>query len=67
MVYAGPDQDMLVASVVLGLLAPVLSFSIASGTGLAALSNVGFISQNFGINTGTGYGNIPTMPAGLPK
>jgi hypothetical protein len=67
MVYAGPDQDMLVASVVLGLLAPVLSFSIASGTGLAALSNVGFISQNFGMNTGTGYGNIPSMPAGLPK
>jgi hypothetical protein len=66
MVYAGPDQDMLVASVVLGLLAPVLSFGIASGSGLASLSSVGMISQNFGINTGTAYGPMPGIPSGLP-
>jgi hypothetical protein len=66
MVYAGPDQDMLVASVVLGLLAPVLSFGIASGSGLASLNSVGMISQNFGINTGTAYGPMPGIPSGLP-
>jgi hypothetical protein len=66
MVYAGPDQDMLVVSVVLGLLAPVLSFGIASGTGIGALSSVGMISQNFGLNTGTAYGPMPGIPGGLP-
>jgi hypothetical protein len=66
MVYAGPDQDMLVASVVLGLLAPVLSFSVASGTGLSALNSVGMISQNFGMNTGAAYGTVPGVPGGLP-
>jgi hypothetical protein len=66
MVYAGPDQDMLVASVVLGLLAPVLSFGIASGSGLASLNSVGMISQNFGMNTGTAYGPMPGIPGGLP-
>jgi hypothetical protein len=66
MVYAGPDQDMLVASVVLGLLAPVLSFGIASGSGLASLNSVGMISQNFGMNTGTAYGPMPGIPSGLP-
>jgi hypothetical protein len=55
-VYAGPDRiDMTVVSVVLGLLAPVLSFAIASGSGINALSNVSQISQNFGINTGAAY------------
>jgi hypothetical protein len=66
MVYAGPDQDMLVASVVLGLLAPVLSFGIASGTGLGALNNVALVSQNFGMNTGTGMSGIPGVPSGIP-
>jgi hypothetical protein len=66
MVYAGPDQDMLVASVVLGLLAPVLSFGVASGTGLSALNSVGMISQNFGMNTGAAYGTVPGVPGGLP-
>jgi hypothetical protein len=55
-VYAGPkDLDMTVVAVVLGLLAPVLSFAIASGSGLNALSNVSQISQNFGLNTGAAY------------
>jgi hypothetical protein len=66
MVYAGPDQDMLVASVVLGLLAPVLSFGIASGTGLGALNNVALVSQTFGMNTGTGMGGLPGVPSGIP-
>jgi hypothetical protein len=46
---------MTVVAIVLGLLAPVLSFAIASGSGLNALSNVSQISQNFGINTGAAY------------
>jgi hypothetical protein len=55
-VCAGPvNTDMTVVAVVLGLLAPVLSFSIASGSGLSALSNVSQISQNFGLNTGAAY------------
>jgi hypothetical protein len=55
-VYAGPDNiDMTVVAVVLGILAPVLAFGIASGSGLNALSNVSQISQNFGINTGAAY------------
>jgi hypothetical protein len=61
--------DMLVASIVLGLMAPVLAFSIASGSGLSALSNIGYSSQSFGINTGVGMFNantgqgIPTDPS----
>ncbi len=55
-VYAGPDNiDMTVVAIVLGVLAPVLAFGIASGSGLNALSNVSQISQNFGINTGAAY------------
>jgi hypothetical protein len=55
-VYAGPDKiDMTVVAIVLGLLAPVLSFAIASGSGINALSNVSQISQNFGLNTGAAY------------
>jgi uncharacterized membrane protein len=47
-VYAGPDNiDMTVVAVVLGILAPILSFGVASGSGLNALSNVFQISQNF--------------------
>jgi hypothetical protein len=53
MVYAGYDNvDMLVAAVVLGLLAPVLSFSIATGSGLGALTTITYSAQSFGINAG---------------
>jgi ABC-type transport system involved in cytochrome c biogenesis permease component len=56
MVYSGPENvDMLVAAIVLGLLAPVLSFGIASGSGISALSNISQISQGFGVNTGASY------------
>ncbi len=56
MVYTGPDQvDMTVAAVVLGLLAPVLSFSIASGSGLSALQTISYAAQGAGFNTGVGY------------
>jgi hypothetical protein len=56
MVYTGPDQvDMTVAAVVLGLLAPVLSFSIASGSGLSALQSISYAAQGAGFNTGVGY------------
>jgi hypothetical protein len=53
MVYAGYDNvDMLVAAVVLGLLAPVLSFSIATGSGLGALTTVAYSAQSFKMNAG---------------
>jgi hypothetical protein len=53
MVYSDPDNvDMLVAAIVLGLLAPVLSFSIASGSGISALSTISYSSQTFGIGSG---------------
>jgi hypothetical protein len=50
MVLSGPNNiDMLVASIVLGLLAPVLAFSIASGTGISTIS---YSAQPFKIGTG---------------
>jgi hypothetical protein len=53
MVYSGPENvDMLVAAIVLGLLAPVLAFSIASGTGFQALSTISYSAQPFKIGTG---------------
>jgi hypothetical protein len=53
MVYSDPDNvDMLVAAIVLGLLAPVLSFSIASGSGISALTTIGYSAQPFGLGTG---------------
>jgi hypothetical protein len=53
MVLSGPNNiDMLVASIVLGLLAPVLAFSIASGTGISALSTISYSAQPFRIGTG---------------
>ncbi len=53
MVYAGPDNsDMTVASVVLGLFAPVLSFVIASNSGFSALTTVSYTAQSFGLNGG---------------
>jgi hypothetical protein len=38
--------------IVLGLLAPVLAFSIASGSGLSALSTISYSAQPFKIGTG---------------
>jgi hypothetical protein len=65
MVYTGPDQvDMTVAAVVLGLLAPVLSFSIASGSGLSALQSISYAAQGAGFNTGIGY-SISTLAKAL--
>jgi hypothetical protein len=56
MVYSDPGNvDMLVAAIVLGLLAPILAFSIASGTGLSALTTVAYSGQAFKINTGVGF------------
>jgi hypothetical protein len=57
MVYVGPkNSDMLVISLVLGLFAPVLSFGIASGSGISILSTMSSVGQNYGVNTGVnGY------------
>ena len=53
MVLAEPGNvDMLVSVIVLGLLAPVLAFSIASGSGLSALSTISYSTSSFGIRTG---------------
>jgi uncharacterized membrane protein len=58
MVYSDADNvDMLVAAVVLGLLAPVLAFSVASGAGLSALSNISYSGQGFKMNSGIGLYN----------
>jgi hypothetical protein len=60
MVFNGPGTDMLVVSTVIGLLAPVLAFSIASGSGLAALTQVSYSAQNFGMNNGIAVSPILT-------
>jgi hypothetical protein len=65
MVFNGPGTDMLVASMVLGLLAPVLAFSIASGSGLAALSQVSYSAQNFGMNNGIAISPIAGLPPAI--
>jgi hypothetical protein len=66
MIYSGPSVDMLVVSVVLGLLAPVIAFSIASGSGIAALTQVSYSAQNFGMNNGIAISPINgTPPAAL--
>jgi hypothetical protein len=53
MVYAGPENvDMVVASLVLGLFAPVLSFGIASGSGMSILTTIAYTSQSYGVNIG---------------
>jgi hypothetical protein len=55
-VYAGPENtDMTVVAVVLGLLSPVLAFSIASSSGIAALNGAIGPAQTGGINFGLGY------------
>jgi hypothetical protein len=58
-VLAGPNNvDMMVTAVVLGLLAPVLAISVATGSGLATLSNVTQSAQGFGFNSGVGFYNL---------
>jgi hypothetical protein len=53
MVYAGSDSvDMLVASLILGLFAPVVSFGIASGSGIGILNTISYSSSTFGVNLG---------------
>jgi hypothetical protein len=55
-VYAGPENtDMTVVAVVLGILSPVLAFSIASGTGISALTTISPSAQNGGIGNGIGF------------
>jgi hypothetical protein len=55
-VYAGPENiDATTVAVVLGLLSPVLAFSIASGSGIGALNSVIGPAQVGGINYGLGY------------
>jgi hypothetical protein len=55
-VYAGPDNiDATTVAVVLGLLSPVLAFSIAANSGINALTNVIGPAQVGGINYGLGY------------
>jgi hypothetical protein len=67
MVLSGPNNiDMLVASIVLGLLAPVLAVSVASGSGLSALSNIAYSGQAFKINTGIGSYNPSTGNSSPP-
>jgi hypothetical protein len=53
MVYAGPESvDMLVASLILGLFAPVLAFGIASGSGMSILNTIAYTGQTYGVNIG---------------
>jgi hypothetical protein len=55
-VFAGPENtDMTVVAVVLGLLSPVLAFSIASGSGINALNAVNQVVQSGGVKVGLGY------------
>jgi hypothetical protein len=37
---------------VLGLFAPVLSFGIASGSGMSILTTIAYTSQSYGVNIG---------------
>jgi hypothetical protein len=71
MVYAGPENsDMTVASVVLGLFAPVLSFYVASNSGFSALTTVSYSAQGFGLNAGISsyaIGGKADGSGGLPK
>jgi ABC-type transport system involved in cytochrome c biogenesis permease component len=63
MVYSEPNNvDMLVASVVLGLLAPVLAFSLASGTGISALNSIAQSGQPFKLNSGVGFYSVDKSP-----
>jgi hypothetical protein len=58
-VLVSPNNvDMLVTSVVLGLLSPALAISVASGSGLATLSSIAQSGQGFGLNSGVGFYNL---------
>jgi hypothetical protein len=50
----------LMAAIVLGLLAPVLSFGIASGAGISALSSIAYSAQSFNFNMGIASYNPAT-------
>jgi hypothetical protein len=67
-IYAGPENtDMTVVAVVLGLLSPVLAFSIASSAGIGALNGIIGPAQTGGINFGLGYqspNNNQKVPSG---
>jgi hypothetical protein len=53
MVFATDKHtDMMVASIVLGLLSPALAFAVASGSGLAALTTISYVTPGFGVNPG---------------
>jgi hypothetical protein len=68
MVLAGPNNvDMMVTAVVLGLLAPVLAISVASGSGLATLSSVSQSAQGFGFNSGVGFYNLGSGKGSPPS
>jgi hypothetical protein len=55
-VYAGPDNiDATTVAVVLGLLSPVLAFSIASGSGINSLNAINQTAQSGGLKIGLGY------------
>jgi hypothetical protein len=55
-VYAGPENiDAATVAVVLGILSPVLAFSIASNSGISALNNISQPAQSGGIKIGLGY------------
>jgi hypothetical protein len=55
-VYAGPDNtDATTVAVVLGILSPVLAFSIASSSGINALNTISNSAQAGGIGTGLVY------------
>jgi hypothetical protein len=55
MVYSGPENvDMLMAAIVLGLLAPVLSFGIASGAGIGAELVNDAIAEDTGVTENIG-------------
>jgi hypothetical protein len=55
-VYAGPENiDAATVAVVLGILSPVLAFSIVSNSGINALNSVIGPAQVGGINFGLGY------------
>jgi hypothetical protein len=57
-VYAGPDNiDATTVAVVLGILSPVLAFSIASGSGINALNAISQPAQSGGLKIGLGYYN----------
>jgi hypothetical protein len=57
-VYAGPDNiDASTVAVVLGILSPVLAFSIASNSGINALNNISQPAQSGGLRVGLGYYN----------